>query len=940
MSESISISNWETSKFVTVSDPKTSALSIFNDWTDVKDFKGKGRIVDENGKKVSSDFTGQKYQLISKKERMYSTSERLCRVIAALVAIACTVFLALIFSKSIRDALFCTSKQVVRIGLLQSESNTQKVDKPKLPRTIDIQKPPIEDVKIEVIQDTQGDSACVQTTASKVATVVSESRVLADLPEMDKGLKSEQKSGQPVDVRGMPPSKPPASKLVEDEEDIKESDDELDEKPPVLPPTVKGFPVLINLRIKDESHPLKKSVALEHFLKKTCRNDYAESVRRSLEVGSPIEGILSPSAYNFSDWMSNENLLNFSLHQFIYGTISDFSKKTLIDHPDNKDAVQAINQRIEELDKEYRIKDRMKLIGDVGVRIRDILGRCDEFYNWTFNLAGDEELVTLTALQIGGFGDRILGFVPRLLALASQSKEEFDAVNFDVNNATAVNNIRLIDIAKLKADAINGKFSKFFQQFPMALNCISPSEMPLLEMKYLELIGLDKLFANKKFVHSLSKDKLYDCIPKVDVKLLVNLSHQQRKDLDFAKLDKKTFKGIFTKPPYSKGKGISILRALSPEEIVNISHLFSEKHGGMLRVAQIKAINFNNIKDKETFKVIVTDYSSGRKALQSFDSTKIHEICHLFSDEHWKMLTEKQIKDLDFSKIDKRIFGLIVTNYSYSEGKKALESFDSKKVNEICHLFTDDHWKMLKAEQIDLESTKIDKGIFGLIVTNYSYSEGKKALESFDGKKIHKISHLFTDAHWMLLKEEQIKGLDFTKIDKRIFGLIVTNSSYSEGKEALASFDSKKVNEICHLFTDAHWKMLNEEQIKGLDFTKIDKRIFGLIVTNSSYSEGKKALASFDSPKINEICHLFTEDHWKMLNEEQIKGLDFTKIDKRIFGLIVTNSSYSEGKKALASFDSKKIHKIRHLFSAEHRKMLNADQINALEAAEKVAAKK
>jgi hypothetical protein len=107
-----------------------SEITLNNQWTPSAKFNSENRIVDEKGKAVCSDYKGRRYRIIEKRERIFSTPERIRRSLLGTVAVVCTLCFALC-SKSVRN-LFIKPKENVRFGILIPPSSlTGSSSKPK-----------------------------------------------------------------------------------------------------------------------------------------------------------------------------------------------------------------------------------------------------------------------------------------------------------------------------------------------------------------------------------------------------------------------------------------------------------------------------------------------------------------------------------------------------------------------------------------------------------------------------------------------------------------------------------------------------------------------------------------------------------------------------------------------------------------------------------------
>lgn len=98
-------------------------ITVYNSWVPATKFNSKDRVVDEKGNKVSADYNGLRYRIIDKRERHFSTFESIGRGFLGILAVVCSLSLAL-FSKSVRH-LFTKSKENIRFAVLISKDNFQ-----------------------------------------------------------------------------------------------------------------------------------------------------------------------------------------------------------------------------------------------------------------------------------------------------------------------------------------------------------------------------------------------------------------------------------------------------------------------------------------------------------------------------------------------------------------------------------------------------------------------------------------------------------------------------------------------------------------------------------------------------------------------------------------------------------------------------------------------
>ncbi len=92
-----------------------SKISFSKEWKTSNKFNCKNRIVDERGREVTRDYKGHRYQIIEKREILFSTLERIQRVLLGIFVIISTLSLGCL-SSSVRK-LFTKSKKKIRFAI-------------------------------------------------------------------------------------------------------------------------------------------------------------------------------------------------------------------------------------------------------------------------------------------------------------------------------------------------------------------------------------------------------------------------------------------------------------------------------------------------------------------------------------------------------------------------------------------------------------------------------------------------------------------------------------------------------------------------------------------------------------------------------------------------------------------------------------------------------
>lgn len=502
-------------------------------------------------------------------------------------------------------------------------------------------------------------------------------------------------------------------------------------------------------------------------------------------------------------------LLNIRLHSWITGNFLNPFEKNLINRPENQEKVTVIQKRIHLLNQTVQLNERLK-------RIKFSFGICirDILAAWPnsllkFDLMMDEELVKLKLT------DSMAGVAKHMAQTIGPRIVDLakgDNETFEPLINDDINELRLTHIPQFRAADFN-KRSPFFKIAPFAYCLISPSELPDLDVSCLDRVQLNVIFSNNELVQKLTAQQLEDCIPKVNNDLLSFLSEEQVLSLNFAG-NKNIFECIFNE--------------LSPRTAV---------------------------------------------LLPKFSIDRIYKISQHFSAHHWKALSDKQIQDFDFAKLDQNIFNAIFEAYS-QRTKTLLQSLSLDKIYQICKYFSEQHWRDLSDTQIqNLDFSIIDQKIFAALFGKYN-PRAKELLQGLLPEKIFKIIQFFSKRNWKDLSNKQIRNFNFAKMNKNIFNKIFL-ANRQRAKTLLQGLQLKKIYEICHHFAEEQWKDLSNKQILNLDFTKIDQKVFDSIF--NKYDQRTKTLLSKISDKQLAAAKRFIKPslkdllsaHQKQILEEQ-----------------------------------------------------------------------
>jgi hypothetical protein len=109
---------------------RVDQINLSHEWTVSTQFKSQNRIVDIQGQPVTSNYQGYKYKIIEKRERLFSTQERIGRIALASFIVICTLCFGL-YVKDIRN-LFIKSKQSIRFAVVFNPPPVQLTQQPSV----------------------------------------------------------------------------------------------------------------------------------------------------------------------------------------------------------------------------------------------------------------------------------------------------------------------------------------------------------------------------------------------------------------------------------------------------------------------------------------------------------------------------------------------------------------------------------------------------------------------------------------------------------------------------------------------------------------------------------------------------------------------------------------------------------------------------------------
>lgn len=461
-----------------------------------------------------------------------------------------------------------------------------------------------------------------------------------------------------------PTKENPKIEIDEDKEDydvMHTSFEEEIESQPSLPPVLKFVP--------EKETPLEAGVRAEcfDFGMKTVDVRKITSMITS-PASTPIDQAWKSLRLNedsFSDMTKDKKILDIPIAHWIDQEGIGKESKAIINNPVRSAMKKLIDAQLNEWDKELQIKERIKRKKESPTWTVKQLLVCWEYSSLKYSLMTNEELSQLKVKDMSAI-DETLFVKANGLRLTQLSRKNQNEKNSQVNLTTE---LLLTDFYRIKAD----QFHQFIDdqcvdELPaMTLLLLPRKEIKFLDMKKMSNYHLTFLTSKKELVQRLTATQVKECFLKTDSKiirekLVSNLNEKQILDFDDTLLDQKLFDIMFEKGPsyVTPSAGDKALSQMPLDQIYKLQKFFAKKHWAKLTDKQVQELDFSKIeKKKEVFESLFDTTPSVGNVHVRFPQQPIERIMALsqyFSTDHWFYfcrINEIDKLKYDFSKIAK-----------------------------------------------------------------------------------------------------------------------------------------------------------------------------------------------------------------------------------------------------------------------------------------------
>ncbi len=235
------------------------------------------------------------------------------------------------------------------------------------------------------------------------------------------------------------------------------------------------------------------------------------------------------------------------------------------------------------------------------------------------------------------------------------------------------------------------------------------ARLPRLVKKSI-LVELDEIphteERNQKFA-SFSDDQVENLFDVMEKKHFLWVSEEQISKIDYSKLDEKQIISIFDKGTVAEQKRRF---AKIPNEQINI--VVAKLDIGPLRFVSdqhIAALDFTSLPKEKMAKIFNRgDRKEELRLVSLLNKSRVECYVEKFEDWHLELLSDNQIQELDFSKVDKDKIALIFSQNG-AERQRKFALLSSKQVHDIMAKIDDWNWRKLVTDEqlIGLDTARL-----------------------------------------------------------------------------------------------------------------------------------------------------------------------------------------------------------------------------------------
>jgi hypothetical protein len=437
--------------------------------------------------------------------------------------------------------------------------------------------------------------------------------------------------------------------------------------------------------------------------------------------------------------------------------------------------------------------------------------------------------------------------------------------------------------------SISNYYMNYYSVYHVAHYCEDGLEMPFYNVGVkISLYDLHKMTEQKQQV-AVERFKLQDSINALGKEnFFKKLADVDKHVLELANLVDLKY--------YSEKSGLKYI-------------LMNNEEFNQLTIGELKDISFDQkrkiferLKNTNKEQILDSDLKTNiqQMSLIKFSSLSGKQISQYIDQiplNIFSLFSKDQFIGLDLSNVsESQINNLFSGVLTREVDKNRFESLSTEQVNKILD--------KLDGYHIDLIS---DDQLKGLDLSKLTVDQFNKIIDELSSFRIY------------LISDDQLKRLDLSKLKENLIRKMFNEAnSLNENKRRFALLPVDLVNKILDKLCTSQMNLISDDQLKGLDFSKLTKNhIEQMFDRTNGLSENKRRFALLPVDQINKILDILDNYQMSLISDDQLKGLYFSKLTENLIftenlirKIFDRTNSLSEDKRRFALLSKEQVNAI------------------------------
>ncbi|MEZ5315611.1 MAG: hypothetical protein R3E91_05340 [Chlamydiales bacterium] len=299
-------------------------------------------------------------------------------------------------------------------------------------------------------------------------------------------------------------------------------------------------------------------------------------------------------------------------------------------------------------------------------------------------------------------------------------------------------------------------------------------------------------------------------------------------------------------------------------------------------------------------------------------------------------LSEEQVLNLDFSKIDKDIFNLI---FSLDESQRfnanvLLPKFKVDKIYDLIPYFSKEHFEHISDEQVKnmdfshlrkirnkqdysalADNKEKMKAIVNILFSteNGQNSKAAKRIPTLSTENIDALMPYSSIEQWKYIHDDQIDKIDLSKWMRSLLITVLKdeqeiremvnilfsteNGQNSKAAKWMPKISNAIIENLIPYFSNEHFEYISDEQVKNMSFSNIlkgltkakygDKERKEMVNTlfstqGDTESRAAKRIPQLSCFNIYKLIPYFSNEHFEHISDEQVENMNFPELIEQL----------------------------------------------------------